>query len=40
MRPDGQTPLYSAALLKHREIAQLLIDRGANTKNIDLSWMD
>jgi len=36
----GMTPLHLAARYHHLDVASLLIDRGANTENIDLSWMN
>ena len=37
---DGRTPLHGAAWYDSRDVASLLIDRGANTDGIDLSWMN
>ena len=37
---DGWTPLRWAADKNSLDVARLLIDRGANTDGIDLSWMD
>ena len=33
-------PLHWAAWEKSLDVARLLIDSGANTHGIDLSWMD
>jgi len=37
---DGWTPLHGAAGLNFADVARLLIDSGANTEGIDLSWMN
>ncbi len=34
------TPLWWAARCNHLEVTRLLIEKGANTDGIDLSWMD
>ena len=36
----GDTPLSFAASKKSLEVIQLLMAQGANTDDIDLSWMD
>ena len=36
---SGSTALHYAALNQSHDIARLLIKRGANTEQIDLSWM-
>jgi ankyrin repeat protein len=41
MDEDGFTPLHLAAAQENSlDVAHLLIDRGANTDGIDLSWMN
>ncbi len=35
----GFTPMITAALYNSLEVARLLINSGANTDGIDLSWM-
>jgi ankyrin repeat protein len=37
---DGWNPLYIAAQNDFLDVARLLIERGANTEGIDLSWMN
>ena len=37
---NGRTPLHWAANNNSLDVAGLLLDRGANTDGIDLSWMD
>jgi ankyrin repeat protein len=38
---DGMTPLqYAGVGADHIDIARLLIEQGANTDGIDLSWMN
>ncbi len=37
---DDRTPLNWAADENSLDVARLLLDRGANTDWIDLSWMD
>ena len=37
---DGWTPLYGAAVENSLDVARLLIEHGANTDGIDLSWMN
>ena len=37
---DGWTPLDGAAWNKCSDVARVLIQHGANTEGIDLSWMD
>jgi hypothetical protein len=39
-KSDWGTPLRNAAFKNSLDVARLLIDRGANTDGIDLSWMD
>ena len=36
----GLTPLLTAAVYNSLETARLLIDKGASTEGINLSWMD
>ncbi len=36
----GESPLHWAANNNSLDVAGLLLDRGANTDGIDLSWMD
>ena len=36
----GSTPLHYAAKENSTDVARLLIEKGANTDGIDLSWMD
>jgi len=37
---DGKTPLHLAADKNSLDVATLLIENGADTNGIDLSWMD
>ena len=37
---NGETPLDSAVSNNSLDVARLLIDHGANTEGVDLSWMD
>ena len=37
---DGETPLHGAAEYNSLDVARLLIEHGANTEGIDLSWMN
>ena len=36
----GRTPVHTAAEEGSLDVARLLIEKGANTDEIDLSWMD
>ncbi len=36
---DGVTPLHVAAFYNLLGVARILIEKGANTEGIDLSWM-
>ena len=38
--PDGFTPLHHAAYKGHWEVAQLLIDAGADRNSITAGWLD
>ena len=36
---SGRTPLHWAAWYNSLDVARLLIEHGANTDGVDLSWM-
>ena len=37
---DGDSPLHLAVWKESLDVARLLIEKGANTDGIDLSWME